>query len=125
MERVRWETYKGKRILILDYSGLKAVKPEDKKTVMELIKTARDLSAKQTTPVLFLSDVTGSQADSETISAIKEFAKFNNETKIVGKECVIGTTGLQTVLLNAINLFSGGNIKPFATKEQAQEWLVS
>ena len=125
MERVRWETYKGKKILILDYSGLKAANPEHKKTIMEVIKTARDVTAQLKEPVLFLSDVTSSQANGEVMTALKEFARFTNERKIVGKECVVGTSAMQTVLLNAVNLFSGGSIKPFATVEQAKEWLAT
>ena len=59
------------------------------------------------------------------MTALKEFARFTNERKIVGKECVVGTSAMQTVLLNAVNLFSGGSIKPFATVEQAKEWLAT
>ena len=125
MERVRWETYKGKKILYLDYSSLKAANPEHKKIILEVIKMARDVSAQQKEPVLYLSDVTNTQANGEVMAALKEFARFTNERKVVGKECVVGTNALQTVLLNAINLFSGGSIKPFATAEQAKEWLAT
>ena len=125
MERVRWETYKGKKILVIDYTGLKAAKPDDKKTILDTIAEAREVSAQQTSPVLYMSVVTNSQADSAVMAALKEFAKFTTEKKIVQKECVVGTSALQTVLLNAVNLFSGASIKPFSTAEQAKEWLVS
>jgi len=41
MERVRWETYKGKKILVIDYTGLKAAKPDEKKTINATAPVAR------------------------------------------------------------------------------------
>jgi hypothetical protein len=124
MDRIRWEEHKGKKILILDYSGLHAIKPEEKKELLETIQKAVDLSATLTTKACYLTIATDGQADNDVLGALKEFAAFTNKKQIVEKECVVGITGIQKILLNAINLFSGGKLRPFDTVEEAKDWLA-
>lgn len=125
MERVRWEHHKGKKILLIDYSGLKAGKSEEKKLLLETVKKAQETAAAATSKILFLTIATDSQADNEIMSALKAFAKFTADHNRVEKECIVGITGIQKALLQGVNFFSGGHLKPFDTIEQAKEWLIS
>ncbi len=38
---------------------------------------------------------------------------------------IVGVTGIKAIFLNAINLFSKQDVRPFKTIEEAKEWLVS
>jgi len=124
MERVRWEEHKGKKIFVADYSGLHAIKPEEKKEMLDAIKKAEDLSATLSVKTLFLTNAANAQADAEIMDALKKFAAFTNKKQIVAKECVVGISGIQKILLNAVNLFSGGKMRSFDTIELAKEWLA-
>ncbi len=126
MERVRWEDYKGKKILVIDYSELKAIKPEEKKCILDTIEKAIEVSAsKKGGKILFLTIAINSQADSDIMDALKGFAKFTADNNLVEKECVVGISSLQKILLSGVNLFSGGKLRPFDTLDQAREWLTS
>ncbi len=99
MDRARIIDYKGKEIILADYSGLSATHHYDK--LMKVINEAKALSVKDDTRKLFLSDVSGSSANKEIISELKKF------------------------FLKAINRFSGSNIIAFDTREEAMERLVN
>ena len=111
MDRARIITFKGKEIIIADYSGLSATHHYDE--LMQVINEAKALSAKDNTRKLFLTDVTGSSANKEIIAELKKFAKFTQENNLIEKECVVGVAGLKKFFLKAINRFSGSNIVSF------------
>ncbi len=125
MDRVQWVDYKGKKILIIDYSGLRAGNPDDKKTVFACIAEARRITEAATGKILYLSDVTGGQSDTEIVDALREFAIFTGSSGKVEKECVVGVAGVQKFLVNMINLMSKSKLVVFDTREQGMEYLVS
>jgi hypothetical protein len=125
MDRLEWITHKGKKILYLNYSNLKSSIPEEKQLILDTIKRARDLSAESKEKIRFLSDVTNSSASSDVMQALKEFAAFTSTNNKVEKECVIGLTGLQTVLLSGVKLFANSKMEMFKDIEDAKDWLVS
>ena len=40
------------------------------------------------------------------------------------KTAAIGITGIQNILLQAYNAFSKDKIVPFATEQEAKDWLI-
>lgn len=124
MERLEWINHKGKKILYINYSKLIATKPEEKKLILDTIKKARDIAANSKEKIRFLSDVTDASADKEVTQALKEFAAFTAANDKTEKECVVGITGIQKVLLTAINAFAKSKIIMFNDIAQAKDWLV-
>jgi hypothetical protein len=125
MDRLQWITHKEKKIMYLNYSNLKSSRPEDFKSAMDTIKKARDLSAESKEKIRFLNDVTNASANTETINALKEFAAFTAANDKVEKECVVGLTSIQKVLLSGIKLFSSSKMEVFDDIEKAKDWLAS
>jgi hypothetical protein len=115
--RWRWDNYKGKKILINDYSNLL------NEEILQLIKdnTLR-YAAEQTQDILLLVDVTNCPFDKNIATDLKKIANFIQPK--VKKSACIGVTGLQKVILDGVNHFSKLGIKPFPSEEQAKEWLV-
>jgi hypothetical protein len=125
MDRLQWITHKDKKILYINYSNLKCAKPEEEKLILDTIKKARDLSADSKEKIRFLSDVTNSSASKVVMQALKEFAAFTAANKKTEKECVVGISGVQKILLSAINMFAQSKLEMFDNVEQAKDWLVS
>lgn len=125
MDRLEWISHKGKKILYINYSNLHSSKPEELKEILDTIKKARDLSAKSKEKIRFLTDVTNTSANREVTQALKEFAAYTSSNNKVEKECVVGISTIQKVLLNSINLFAKSKIVVFDTVDQAKEWLVT
>ena len=42
----------------------------------------------------------------------------------IHKSAAIGLTGIQNILLQAYNTFAKDKLVPFATEEEAKEWLI-
>lgn len=125
MERVRWEEHKGKKILVLDYSGLKAGNPEEKRQILDVIAQATEVTEKHGEKILFLSYVANSSADNDIMARLKDFASFANGSGKVDKECVVGISSIQKIFINTINMFSKAKLVIFDKMEEAKEWLVS
>jgi hypothetical protein len=124
MDRVQWTEHKGKKILYLDYSGLRAKNPEEKKIVFAVIARAHEITEAHTGKILYLSNVTNTQSDNEIVDALREFAIYTASSGKVEKECVVGVNGVQKVLVNMINLMSKSKLTMFDTLEPARDWLV-
>ncbi len=124
MERVSWIEHKGKKILYLNYSGLRAPLPADKKIILGIIEQGKALTRTSAEKIRFLSDVTNTVSDKEVIDALKEFANYTSGLGKMEKECAVGVSGLQKTLVSMINLMSRAKLKMFDTVEEAKEWLV-
>ncbi len=117
-DRIRWTTHKGKSVLRLDYSGLRG---------KELSATVRQASAfYKDTPlrsVLCLADVRNAVADEDSMEVLKSTIKLTKPHD--KKVAVLGIQGVKSVLLMAVNLFTGHQMKPFNDEQTALDWLVS
>lgn len=110
--------YKGREILYVDYTGV-----EDAEMLRERIRHAEDLimsSGKK--DLLELVDVSGSFAEPESIILLKESAKIT--APYVRKGAIVGVSGVKKVLLNFIKKFSGLNMEPKDTLDEAKDWLA-
>jgi hypothetical protein len=124
MERVTWIDHKGKKILYINYSKLKASLPDEKQLILDTIKQARDFTVRSTEKIRYLSDVTNTSANTEVMSALKEFATFTAGNNKVEKECVVGLTGIQKILVSGVNAFAKSKLVMFDDIEKAKDWLV-
>jgi hypothetical protein len=118
MDRIQFTTHKGKKILIEDFTNLKAG-PE----FIVILKTAQGIIASQPPKsVLAVFDATGSSFNNEILNAMKEFTKAN--TPYIKAATVVGITGLLQVALTAVSKFSGRDFITFPTRNDAMDWLA-
>ena len=124
MDRIQWIEHKGKKILYIDYSNLHTSVPAQKEEALEVMRQVRRIFEALNEKTLFISDVTDSVPDKDTLDGLKELAGFANEKQIVAKECVVGMSSMQKVLMNVINFVSRARLTMFDSVEEAKEWLV-
>ncbi|MDB4948656.1 MAG: hypothetical protein JWM27_1305 [Gemmatimonadetes bacterium] len=118
MERTRFIEHRGKKILLLDYSGIK--NPADALREIELSKAEVVKHAPKSLRVL--TDTTDAHYDSTVVQALKELAAHDEPYVIAS--AVVGVSGLKKVVLTGVNLFSRRKITMFNTRPEALEWLV-
>lgn len=117
MKRVQLIEYKGKKVILFDFSSC------DKELVPDLIKEGEVLVKTQPLNSGFtLTDLTGFRFDAKMIELFKEFTAHNKSYIKAG--AIIGIKGLQKVAYDAVMRFSNRNIPLFDDREQALEWLV-
>src|SRR5437762_9818844 len=117
-QRLQFEVHAWQRILVIDYSHC------DIEPMKELIGITRTLIATQLpNSVLTLSDVTGATFNIEVVEQIKELTKHN--APYVRKGALIGVTGLQALIYNAVQSFSKRNIPIFSNKQEALKYLLA
>jgi hypothetical protein len=107
----------GKRVLFISYADcdvamLKAVAEE----------MHRVISRELPNSVLTLNDVTGTSFDSESVAVLKSRVAAN--APYVKRAAVIGISGLQRLIYEAVQRFSERNIPVFDSREEALDWLV-
>ena len=117
-DRNTFITHNGREILSVDFSNLR---PDE---FIKAVEEAKQfLLSLDRGNLLLLYDVTHSKAGPETVDALKAAAKDTHP--FVKKRAVVGVTGVQRVILHAINMFSQENMKQFDNLEQAKGWLVA
>ncbi len=124
MDRIQWIEHKGKKILYIDYSNLHCSVPEQKVEVLEVMRQVRKVFEAITEKTLFISDVTDAVPDKDALDGLKDLASFANTKQIVAKECVVGMSSMQKVLMNVINFVSKARLTMFDSVEEAKDWLV-
>ena len=116
--RIRWITYKGKKILVNDYHGMEGKNLLDQIDicVLYIVKSKE----KEISLLVNLEHVEVSTASqlkfAEAARHIKEYCK---------KTAVIGLTPIKRKILNAINAITGLGAKGFKTDIEAKNWLIS
>ena len=110
--------HKGKKILLIDYRGLKK-----KDEMIATLHEAIGLYAESTEPLRTLIDMTDAAGNSEWMNESKKYGKQVGDKTL--KSAIIGITGIKKVLLMGYNSVVKGRLKPFDTKEQALAYLVS
>jgi uncharacterized Fe-S cluster-containing protein len=117
----RFISYKGKEIYFVDYTNIKTT--ED---FLEVIKGTNEFREKTKAmgkrDVLMLVDITGSYVYGETMDALKRAAKLSKELTM--KEAIIGISGAKKIMLRIVQMFSGMQLRPFNTIDEAKEWLI-
>jgi hypothetical protein len=115
--RVRFIEHAGTRVLSIDYTHCDA-------TLMKQIATEghRVISFEPLRSVLTLNDVTGSRFDQESVKALKSMVAAN--APYVKRAAVVGLSGLQLLIYDAVQAFSKRRIPRFASHDEALDWLV-
>jgi hypothetical protein len=117
MERVRFITHKGKRILYVDFSNCKSAE------AIALLDQARPVFASQPLgSVLALDNVTNTGFSPEGVKALGEFVLHNKP--YVRAAALFGATDMLKVILNGTERKSNRSFPIFDTEEEAKDWLV-
>ncbi|MBN1889288.1 MAG: hypothetical protein JW850_14940 [Thermoflexales bacterium] len=117
-ERIRFVDYKGKRILLEDFSSIR-----DEREFLALIKQAEGIVQSQPPKsVLVAVELTGARFSSTISQASKEASARN--TPYVKASAMVGVKGLMQVMLKAVSTFAHRELVSFDTREQAMEWLI-
>ena len=120
MPRTRFIEHAGRKILLLDFSGI-----DDTHAALDAITEARELIARQAPDgsLLTLTNVTASHFDSGVLKAIRELAEHNRPYVRAG--AVVGLAGLMKVVYNTIIHLTGRNLKSFDDLDAAKAYLVA
>jgi hypothetical protein len=122
-ERIKWITHKGKEILFMDFSSLSS--DEMVKVILDVEKYYEsDIIPQGKKDLLLLSDITEARVFGDSLNETKRVVKkFRPYSK---KSAMVGLSAAKTVLLATINFFAGETkaSKPFATIEEAKDYLV-
>lgn len=115
--RVQFITHKGKRVLSIDYSRcdvatMKAVAEEGHRVI----------ALQPPNSVLTLNDVTGASFDQESVEVLKSRVAAN--APYVKRAAVIGISGLQRLIYEAVKFFAKRTIPLFPTREEALDYLT-
>jgi hypothetical protein len=115
--RVRFILHMGKRVLSIDYSNC------DVATMKAVADEGHRLIAREPlNSVLTLNDVTGSGFDQESVEVLKSRVAANRP--YVKRAAVIGISGLQRLIYEAIKLFTKRTIPNFSSRQEALDYLV-
>jgi hypothetical protein len=115
--RVQFITHRGKRVLSIDYSrsgveGMKAVAEEGHRVI----------ALEPPNSVLTLNDVTGASFDQESVEVLKSRVAAN--APYVKRAAVIGISGLQRLIYEAVQMFTKRSIRAFSSREEALDYLT-
>lgn len=119
MERVRFITHRGHRILFMDYSEL-----QDDQEIVRLIEQAKELVAQQPeNSVLGLVYVRDANTSNVVKEAMKQGAVHNKP--YIKATAVVGMSPMQRLVYEAVRLFSKReNFCAFDDLAPAKDWLL-
>jgi len=116
-ERIRLITHRGKKILLLDFTGCT---PDEVKSLSGEIKKV--VTKQPRNSVLTLADFTGAKFTREAVATMKEAIVFDKPH--VQRSAWVGTESMPRVFYQAIKAFSQRELPTFRTREEAMDWLV-
>ncbi|MBN2531906.1 MAG: hypothetical protein JXB88_03385 [Spirochaetales bacterium] len=119
MERRRFITYKGHKILYIDHTGLK--ENEIVENMNHANKIMMECSDTKLLLIINFTDTFGTEKIMVKLKSPDSIAAM----KKVKKTAVLGIVGIKKILLNAYNQFIKQNVRAFNTMEEAQEYLIS
>ncbi|MGA9472457.1 MAG: STAS/SEC14 domain-containing protein [Terriglobales bacterium] len=117
MERIRFITHGGKRILEFDLTGCLPSEVEKVSRALPDHVTAEPVAS-----VRMLVDFTGASFDDEALRTMKEAAIFNKPH--IKKSAWIGTASLPHTFQEDVSKFSRREFSVFKDRDQALDWLA-
>jgi len=118
MNSVETESYKGKKIVCMDFSQC-----TDKQQMLDIIDKAKTIIRSQPlNSVLTMTNVEGARFNSEILEAFKEFTVGNKS--YVKHSAIVGIKGMIKIAYEGIMLFSKRKIPDFPDVNSAKDWLV-
>lgn len=116
-ERVRFIEHRGKSILLIDVSGLRA-----EQLLPVLNEVQQEIADLPANSVLTLADFTGAHLDKAVAMRIKEVLVLDRPH--VKRSAWVGAESLPKVFYENFKSFSRREFPTFATREEAMDWLV-
>lgn len=114
-----WLVHEGTRIQYADYSGFHA----DLEGLRAEVEFASEQTLReQVDSVLSLVNITDTSGTPEIVDYLKNAAVRTKP--YIRKMAVVGVPGYKKILLRAVITFTGQDIKPFDSLEEAKDWLV-
>ncbi len=116
---VNWITYGGKRILFIDYNG---VKSED--DMLRILYEEVEILRKEVQRQLLLINVGNSYTTEKYKNEVQRLTKeiISHKTE---KSAIVGLVGLKKIIFGTMIKLSGGHARTFDTETDAKNWLVS
>lgn len=118
MERVRFITHRGKRVLLIDHTSST---PDEMRRTMDEVE--RVIAAEPPDSLLTLSDFTGTQFDRDSADRMKVVA--TRDRPHVHRAALVGADSIPEVIYRALESFSSRHFPKFKTREEALDWLTS
>lgn len=116
---VNWITYGGKRILYVDYNG---VKTED--AMLKILYEEVEMLKKEIHRQLILINVGNSYTTEKYKDEVQRLTKevIRNKSE---KNAIVGMVGLKKIIFGTMIKLSGGHARLFDTETDAKNWLIS
>lgn len=115
--RVKFVDHAGKQILFVNYANC------DTSLLREVAQEChRVLAGQPPGSALTLNDVSGTRFDHESVAFLKSIVKSN--APFVKRAAVVGVTGLQRLIYEAVQAFSKRSIPCFTSRQDALDWLI-
>jgi len=111
--------YKGKKILVVDYSTCKS--PEE---TIKLLNEVRAYFISSGEKHIVLNDFSNAPVSNEFIELAKKYSKEAFDDNTI-KSASVGISGIKKILLSAFNLIARYKITNFSNREEALDYLVS
>ena len=118
MQRPEFITYKGKTILLEDFSYVNSTTE-----FIEILKEVEKMFLSQPEgSVLALFDATKAQYTSASLNFLKEVTQ--RTTPHTKATAVVGIEGLMVIALKSVNRFANRDFKVAKSREEAMDWLI-
>jgi len=118
MERVRFITHRGKRVLLIDHTG--STTDEMRRTMDEVEYV---VAAEPPNSVLTLSDFTATHFDKALADRMKVVAA--KDRPHVRRAALVGAESIPDVYFHNLESFSARHFPKFKTREEALDWLTA
>ena len=118
MDRIRFVTHRGQRILLLDFTGCTAEEVAAIADQVPEIVTQEPLGS-----VLAVADFSGAEFDRDAVERIKIATAFDRPH--IKRAAWVLTENLPKTLFDSIRSFSARDFPVFATRDEALDYLVS
>ena len=117
MGRISVVEHRGKRILLQDFSGVRAGEEFDR----ALAEAKTYIASQPPKSVLSVFDATKALYNTAVLGALKDFTRHNEP--YMKASAVVGVEGILSVALLAVSAFSGRQFKGFPDRQAAMDWL--
>lgn len=116
-ERISFITHQGKPIMLVDLSHC-----EPKQILLLLDEVEHTVARHARGSLLTLADLTGAHIDRAVATRMKEV--LVRDRPFVKRSAWVGVESVPKVYYENIKSFSQRDFPPFATREDAMDWLV-
>ena len=118
MERVRFITHRGMRVLLIDHSGSTTEEMRQTMDEVEYVVASEPLNS-----LLILSDFTSTQFDKALADRMKVVAA--KDRPHVRRAALVGGESIPDVYFHNLESFSARHFPKFKTREEALDWLTA